>query len=66
MTNGRPRGKFKCSKGLQEGDPISPFLFTLVGDGVFLKGSRLEGIVLKFLIYNLLMTRSFVMWTGVT
>ena len=34
FINGRPRGKFKGSRGLHKGDPFSPFLFTVVVDGL--------------------------------
>ena len=33
IVNGRPRGKFKGSRVLRQGDTLSTFLFTLVVDG---------------------------------
>ena len=32
FVNGRPRGKFKRSRRLKQGDPLSPFLFTMAVD----------------------------------
>ena len=50
FVNGRPHGKFKGSKGLRQGDPLSPFLFTLVVDGLsrLMEKSRGCGLINGF------------------
>ena len=34
MLNGEDSSSFKTGKGLRQGDPLSPCLFNLVGDGL--------------------------------
>lgn len=52
MSNGRPRGRFGASRGLRQGDPLSPFLFTLVADilGRLMDKALELGVVGGFLI----------------
>lgn len=35
MVNGEENSYFKLGKGLRRRDPLSPFLFNLVGDGLY-------------------------------
>ena len=34
LVNGSPTRDFKCSKGLCQGDPLAPFLFLVVAEGL--------------------------------
>ncbi|GKV47995.1 hypothetical protein SLEP1_g54839 [Rubroshorea leprosula] len=47
LINGSPTEEFKARKGLQQGDPLSPFLFLMIGEG-------LNGLVQKVVSEGLL------------
>lgn len=50
LINGTSKEFFKSSRGLRQGDPLSPFLFTLVGDelSTLLKRVEMVGLVEGF------------------
>lgn len=40
LVNGSPSGDFKLERGLRQGDPLSPFLYLLVAEGLSILVSR--------------------------
>ncbi|XP_022032257.1 uncharacterized protein LOC110933335 [Helianthus annuus] len=46
LVNGSPTFEFNCSKGVRQGDPLSPFLFLLVMEALsnILYKARMEGL----------------------
>ena len=50
LVNGEPKGFFKPSRGLRQGDPLSPYLFLFCAKGLnaIIRGAALKGEIQGF------------------
>lgn len=52
LVNGSPPREFKMSKGIRQGDPMAPFLFLIVAEGLngLIRGALEKGIYKEYVI----------------
>jgi hypothetical protein len=55
LVNGTPSRPFRSTRGIRQGDPLSPFLFVIMAEGLgrYLKAAVLEGSLTGLPLHNL-------------